>query len=501
MVVVERRTRAVLAWRTARQASARLSWGVGDQAVCSLTNFLLSIYVARTLGTAQFGAFSLAYVTYGFALNAARGLAIEPLLIRFSGAEIGVWRRAAKGSTGTALLVGIVTGIGALVAGAVAGGTTGRAFDGLGLMLPVLLLQDSWRYAFFAMGRGYHAFINDTVWLLVQVPLMLLLKMAGRTDVFWYVLAWGAGAFVGSIVGAVQAKVIPNILMARQWLVQHRDLGPRYLAENCGGNAASMLQSYGITYLLGLVAIGSIQAAGVLLGPFKILVFGVGMITMPEAARILRNSPRRLPLYCLALSAGLTTLAVAWTVVLLVGLPHGLGRLMLGHIWPPIYPLVLPTALATMASCLGTGASVGLHALGAAQRSLRAAIIGSLLLLLFSLAGAAIGGVMGAIQFAAVGTMLGTLVSWWQFRKALDAHQELRVPGWLLPRSAGKHHKPGSGYSYRRWMNHRRTTEILSSGHDPVRQHDALADPSASGKLNREGFSTNGPSVNSDRRI
>ena len=49
----------------------------------SLTNFLLSIYVVRTLGAAQFGAFSLAYVTYGLAINASRGLSIEPLLIRF----------------------------------------------------------------------------------------------------------------------------------------------------------------------------------------------------------------------------------------------------------------------------------------------------------------------------------------------------------------------------------------------------------------------------------
>ena len=473
MVAVERRTQAALAWQKARQATGRLSWGIGDQAVCSLTNFLLSIYVARTLGPAQFGAFSLAYVTYGFALNAARGLAIEPLLIRFSGTEMAVWRRAARGSTGTALLVGIVTGIGALVVGTVAGGTTGRAFDGLGLMLPVLLLQDSWRYAFFAIGRGYHAFINDTVWLLVQVPLMLLLKMAGRTDVFWFVLAWGAGAFVGSIVGVLQAKVVPNLFVAKQWLIQHRDLGPRYLAENCGGNAASMLQSYGITYLLGLVAIGYIQAAGILFGPFKILVFGVGMITMPEAARILRNSPRRLPLYCVTLSAGLTALAVAWTVALLVGLPHGLGNLMLGHIWRPIYPLVFPTALVTIASCLGTGASVGLHALGAARRSLRAAIIGSVVLLVSSLGGTAIGGVMGAIQYAAAGTLIATLVYWWEFRKALDARKELFVRGWLFSRSTGKHHKHSPGYSYRRSMNHRRTAEILRIGADPGKDRKA----------------------------
>ena len=42
----------------------RLGWGVADQAVSSVTNFAVSIYVVRELGAVQFGAFSLAYVTY-----------------------------------------------------------------------------------------------------------------------------------------------------------------------------------------------------------------------------------------------------------------------------------------------------------------------------------------------------------------------------------------------------------------------------------------------------
>ena len=109
----------------------------------SLTNFLLSIYIARTLGAAQFGAFTLAYVTYGFAINASRGLSIEPLLIRFSGTSLTDWRRATAGSTGTALVVGSSAGACALAAGPLIGGTTGTAFVALGLTLPGLMLQDA----------------------------------------------------------------------------------------------------------------------------------------------------------------------------------------------------------------------------------------------------------------------------------------------------------------------------------------------------------------------
>ena len=42
--------RSPIPWHLARRVGQRLSWGVADQAVSSLTNFAVSIYVARVLG-------------------------------------------------------------------------------------------------------------------------------------------------------------------------------------------------------------------------------------------------------------------------------------------------------------------------------------------------------------------------------------------------------------------------------------------------------------------
>jgi O-antigen/teichoic acid export membrane protein len=176
------------------------------------------------------------------------------------------------------------------------------------------------------------------------------------------------------------------------------------------------------------------------MGPFKILYFGMGMITIPEAARLLRRSPRRLPLFCAAASAGLTLLALAWGAVLLVALPRGLGHLMLGSIWRPTYPLVLPMALSIMAMCATTGAGIGLHALGAARRSLRAVIITSVLVIAGTLVGALTGGTLGTMRFIAAASWLGTLVTWWQFRQALPESGTVPVPARLWRgRSAGSH--------------------------------------------------------------
>jgi O-antigen/teichoic acid export membrane protein len=411
----------------------------------SLTNFLLSIYVARTLGAAEFGAFTLAYVTYGFAVNASRGLSIEPLLIRFSATPVPTWRRATAACTGTALLVGLATGTCALAAGALFGGTTGLAFLALGLTLPGLLTQDSWRYAFFALGRGHHAFINDAIWAAVQIPLLVFVKMTGHANAFWFVLAWGAAAAVGAAVAPLQARTSPNLLAAAQWLSRHRDLGPRYLVENTGNNASTLLQSYGVSYILGLAALGYIQAANVLMGPFKVIYQGISLITMPEAARLLRRSPRRLPLFCAAVSTGLTLIALAWGAVLLVALPRGLGHLMLGSLWRPTYPLVLPATLSIMSYCASTGALLGLHALAAARRSLRVVLITSLLTVVCALVGAVAGGALGTMVYAAAAAWVGTVMFWWQFRQALNESGTIPVPGWLWPGHSGKHHRSNSG--------------------------------------------------------
>src|SRR5271169_5647008 len=105
-----RRRPAWLSWRLLHQAGRRLSWGVADQAMSSISNFAVNIYIARTLGAVQYGAFALAYVTYGFALNASRGLGTDPLLVRFSGTDLPTWKRAVARCTGTATVMGLVMG-------------------------------------------------------------------------------------------------------------------------------------------------------------------------------------------------------------------------------------------------------------------------------------------------------------------------------------------------------------------------------------------------------
>jgi O-antigen/teichoic acid export membrane protein len=427
MAPAVRRIPTELPWHFVRQASRRLSWGVADQAMSSVSNFAVNIAIARTLGAVQYGAFALAYVTYGFALNASRGLSTDPLLVRFSGTDLPTWRRAVAACTGTAAVVGLAAGICVLAAAALLSGTASLAFFALGLTLPALMLQDSWRYSFFALGRGSQAFLNDTIWTVALLPALVLLRVTGHANVFWLVFAWGAAAAVAAAVGSLQARVVPRLSGAREWLSRNRDLGPRYFAEGTVNSASSQLRNYGIGLILGLGALGYVQAASLLMGPFMVVFFGMGLVLVPEAARILRHSPRHLPRFCVLVSAGLALLGLAWGSVLLVALPKGLGHLMLGSLWRPTYPLVLPSTIAIMGACVSAGAGVGLHALGAARRSLRAMVLTSALYVASGLVGAAAGGAYGTMWGAAIASWTGALVFWWwQLSAALQESGTVR---------------------------------------------------------------------------
>jgi len=402
--------------------AGRLSWGLADQAVSSLTNFAVGIYVARSLGVIAFGIFSLALVTYSMVLNVSRGLGTDPLMVRFSGAAHDVWRGAVARSSGTALRVGILAGLVCLLIGfglhgIEMGGKFGKAFFGLGLVLPALMLQDSWRYAFFAAGQGRKAFVNDVVWGLALVPLLFF--AAHRGSVVGSVLAWGLSAGVAAGYGCVQAGVLPRLGGVRGWLLEHRDLGPRYLIENATNSGAAQLRFYGVGAISGLAAVGTIRGAELLLGPFLAVLMGMSLVTVAEAARTLRNHPHRLRHFCVVVGGGQAAGSLLWGLALLFFLSDGVGGFILGQVWLPASALILPVTLGVVGASLATGASAGLRALGAARRSLRSQLFTSSLFVTLGIGGAAINGSLGSAWGVAAASLSGSVMWWYQLRSGL----------------------------------------------------------------------------------
>jgi O-antigen/teichoic acid export membrane protein len=402
-----------------RRGASRFGWGLADQALSSLTNFALGLLVARSVSVSDFGAFSVAFGVYLLAMGTSRALTSEPMVVRFSAVAEKHWRRGVKASAGAALILGTVAGVGCIAAGALIDDSLGVALMALGFFLPGLLLQDNWRFAFFANGVGRSAFVNDLVWAAVLFPAIAFLTVTEQTTVGPLVVAWGASATVAAIVGVVQGHVLPAPQQSRTWLREQRALAVRYLGEFAVASGVSQLTLFGVGAMASLAELGALRAGQILLGPLNILFLSVGLVAIPEGVRLVKDSPDRLLHYCIRLSGVLSACTLLWGAGILL-LPQRVGAAFLGPSWSAARTVVVPLSLMMAAFAFASGAGMGLRALAAATRSLRARLIVAPFLLTGGLIGAALAGSAGAAWGLALAHAIGGIV-WWRLLRTAYA--------------------------------------------------------------------------------
>ena len=416
---------------------ARLGWGFGDQAVSSLSNFLLGFLVARNVDAATFGAFSIAYTTYVVVVGILRGAVAQPLMIRYSAADDAGWRDASARATGFALLAGLIIATACLAIGLVARGTVGGALAAMAVTLPALLVQDTWRFALFAHDRGRSAFLNDFIWLALQLPaLAFALAFASGGDVVGLaLLAWGLSGAVAALVGCRQVGALPRPSASRAWFDEHRGLIPRFVAEATASLTSSQLALYGVGALAGLATLGELRVGQLLIGPILVLFIGLQLVAVPQAVRALGRSVARLRRLCLVAGVGMAAIAAAWGAFVSL-IPDQIGQALLGSNWAPAERLVFILSLGLAASSVSSGALIGLRAFAAAPRSLRATVISSTVATIATVGGAAAFGAMGAAWGILLAHTAMIPLWWWEFESearshhpAADVRDPTRPPG------------------------------------------------------------------------
>ena len=402
---------------------SRAGWGLADQALSSLTNFALGIFVARTVGVEEFGAFSLVFAVYLLLMSVCRAFPMEPLQIRYSGTPDATIRAASRRAVGSVLAIGIAASIVLLPIGFVLGGSVGGTLLALALTLPGLLVQDAWRSAFFAWHRGSTAFANDLLWAVVMAGGLIWLTSQGAGTAIAATLVWGTSATVAAVAGMWQARVLPDPRRTRDWWREHIDLGPRFIAEVLSRLAGGQIAVYGIGVAAGLAALGSLRAAQLVVGPVQILFLGIGLIAVPEGVRALSHSRGRLVWLAVLMSVGLGLAGLLWGLIALL-LPEQWGTFILGDAWDPAREVLLPVVVGQLGALASSGATMGLRTLAAARRSLRANLVISVLIVVLGIGGAVTLGTLGAAWGLAVAGLLGTLIWWKAFRDELATTTE-----------------------------------------------------------------------------
>jgi O-antigen/teichoic acid export membrane protein len=393
------------------QIAARASWNVIDQVISSASNFALSILIARSVDSHTFGAFATSFTLFSFLIGIARSIGRYPLIICFGGGSKEEYRRATQSATGAICSFGLTAGLVTALVGHTLGGREGAALVAMGLVLPLVLLQDGWRGALIGAGRPAAAALNDSIWTVSQFAAIGALLAAGRTSASALVFTWGLTGGLAAVFGIVQTGAVPRPQDTRRWLITYWNQSRFFLAE-----WVMVLGTTQISLLLVAASgsvrdIGALRGAQVLLGPVNLVAGSAFDFLISELARRHNMRPRELLRAAVLTSGALGLLCLGWGAVLLA-LPSSIGRHLLGDTWP-LTKVVLPASILWVcAIVLSTGPAVVLRVLGRARVSFEINAMTAPLLIVLGLAGLHIGGVAGAAAGFALAHWL-TVPVWW----------------------------------------------------------------------------------------
>lgn len=395
----------------ARGVAARSAWAVIDQGLSSLTNFALTVLVARNVGESAFGAFAIAILVYLAVLGVVRGFVAEPLAVRFSAAGEDTRHRAARAAAGAGLVAGVAVCAVLLGVGTLVGGDSSRVLLALGVCMPGLVLQDMWRFIFVADGRPRRAAANDLVWAVVQLGAVGALLAAGDPSVGVLVLAWGLAAGAAAVLGCFQAGATPDLRDGPSWVRRHLDLGGPFALDFTAQVGSTYVALFVITAIVGLDAVAGIRGAQVLLGPVNVLYLGSRLVAVPEGARLAVRGSSGVVWLSVVVALVLAVAAAAVGAVLLL-IPDSLGSDLLGATWDNARGVMVPTIALMAANGVAIAAVNGLRSLAAARQGLAARIA----LIPVIVGGGAVGAVLGGEEGGAVGLAVASGLAaavWW----------------------------------------------------------------------------------------
>ena len=260
-------------------------------------DFVLGIMVARELSAAR-----VRRVRAGLRhlqLHHQRypqGPSTDPLIVRFSGEPRERWRPAAGAALGTSLSAGVGAAVLCLFVGLAIGGDIGSGFIALAVGLPGILLQDSYRFAFFSRGQGHRAFLNDLVWGILQTA---TLRRPGdhrpphhRLEPVGF-RRYGDGRGGFRLAGRLPIAPHVGMVPGRGWSSSAR-WAPGTSSRTSASAAHGSSAWWRWASSAGLASVAEVRAAEILMGPFIALLAGVSQVSVPEARVVLSDAPRRL---------------------------------------------------------------------------------------------------------------------------------------------------------------------------------------------------------------
>lgn len=414
------------------RARTAIVCSVADQGVAAVTNILVLVTAARLSTVAGFARFSAVYLVFTVLLGVSGAYTGQPLVLRRGGSE--EVRGACRSAVAFTLLAAAV--LGALLAGVclMLPGGTAQALMALGLVLPVVLGQDTMRYAFSTLHLPHLALAGDTLRLVCVLG--ALAAQPHGAPAARLVTVWGLSALPALLLSAAllhrQAAGTP---LRPKALLRRGHLGRRFVVEFAVGNATGQLSVLGLGAVGNPLVVGALRGATTLFGPLNVLFTSATGFGPPLLGRL--DGERRRVRAAATLAAVLAATAAAWATVLAL-LPGPVGRHLLGDTWPTAAALLPATGSQYAAMAVGTCGLLALRILDP-RTTLRVQVVFSFAAVAFLTGGYLLGGIPGAAWGLCLGSLCKAVATWTRVAGLL------RRPAAERPAFSADAARPGSG--------------------------------------------------------
>lgn len=366
-----------------------------DQAVYSLTNFLLLLMALRNLELSQVGMFTLLYYAVLTVVATGRAGLLEVMLTSAPDWSRKQLVQATRMAAGAALAIGLTATALATLAATMLGQPS-TLFASCGAALTLLMVQDAFRYHWFAAGQPWQVAANDALCLLGTVGALGFLSAGGKLDVVALMFAWAAGATIGIAAAIPLTGAVPSLRSAWGWARLHGHVGVPVAGGVLVGMLGMQLSLTATGAIAGLTALGLLGAAIALLAPLNVLIAASGTYGVSDATRRLRHGGLHdMRRGLLRIGVGLT-LTIAALPSLYFVVPDWVGVHYFGDHWSASSSCIIPIAVWL---CLHAATHVprcALRVLGRDHTALALSAVTGALQTSGAAAGAALGGGQGA---------------------------------------------------------------------------------------------------------
>ena len=300
-----------------RKARTLPTWYLASQFASSGSNFLLTAWMARTLSSDEFGAFSVAIAVYLVFVGSLRSLLLVPHLS--SKMEGGLHARP---MTAAAIGLGIVVAIALLVPASLAPGPIATNLLAVAAILPATAWHDAVRHVAFANGSPRGAAVADLRWLgtfaLVGTAASAFASPSGAQAL----TIWG----LASLAGSIGTPVGTEVRAAVSRLGAASGPGSSFLTEFLLRSGSLQLAIVLIGAFGSLSATGALRAALTAIAPIGLVAAGL----TPMLTRSAHN-PRPSRLQSDLRRGAVLFGAVAVYTAVALALPHALWERVFGQ--------------------------------------------------------------------------------------------------------------------------------------------------------------------------